>query len=249
MYPVVFEIFGFPISSFGLMLAAAFLVGTWIAAGRMRELGMDPDKATSLLIWVMVGGIGGSKLYFAVDTHLREGLPFLSLLLAREGITWYGGLLGGILFGIIGGLVHRLPLKALSDCIALALPVGQAMGRIGCFLVGDDYGRVTDAPWGVAFPKGAPPTLEPVHPTQLYEVAWLVLVAAWLWRRRRTSPLLFGEYLALAAAGRFVIEFWRVNPRVAAELTEAQWIALGLALVGGGLWLRRRLRGPAAAAA
>ncbi len=240
MYPIVWEPFGFPISSFGVTLALAFLVGTWITAARMRETGLDPEQATTLLLYIMVGGIGGSKLYFAVDTHLREGAPFLTLLLAREGITWYGGLLGGIALAMLGVWIHGISLKTFSDCIAPALAVGQAIGRVGCFLVGDDYGRVTEAPWGVAFPRGAPPTLEPVHPTQLYEVAWLGLVAVVLWRRRHSSPFLFGEYLALAAVGRFVIEFWRVNPRVALGLSEAQWIAVSLLVVGAGGWIWNR---------
>ena len=102
MYPIVFEIFGYPISSFGLMMALAFLVGTWITAIRMREEGLPAELASSLLLYVMLGGVGGSKLYYAVDVHLRTGAPFLSLLLARDGITWYGGLIGGTLAGVLG---------------------------------------------------------------------------------------------------------------------------------------------------
>jgi phosphatidylglycerol:prolipoprotein diacylglycerol transferase len=130
----------------------------------------------------------------------------------------------------------------ISSCVASAAPFGQACGRIGCFLVGDDYGRPTDLPWGIAFPEGAPPTLVPVHPTQLYEAAWLLLLGAFLWRRRRASPFLFGEYLVGAGIGRFVVEIWRVNTRVAHGLTEAQWIALALVTLGtlGLLYFRRR---------
>ena len=87
MYPILFEIFGYPISSFGVMLAIAFLAGTWLTARRMAEIGLDPEGATTMLIYAMVGGIAGSKLYFAIDVSLRENIPFLQLLLAREGIT------------------------------------------------------------------------------------------------------------------------------------------------------------------
>src|SRR5215468_2402415 len=209
MYPVLFTIPGidFPISTFGVMLAAGFLVGTWITGIRLGEEGYEPD-ATTLLIYVMLGGILGAKLYFAVDTHLRDGEPFASLLFARAGLTWYGGLLGG-----------------------------AALGAIGCFLVGDDYGGRTELPWGVRFPEGSPPTDVPVHPTQLYEVAWLLPVAALLWARRRRSPFLFGEYLALNGLGRLVIEHWRVNPRVALGLTEPQWIGIALVVAGVGGWI------------
>ena len=143
MWPVVFVIpyLDFPISSFGVMMAAGFLVGTWITAIRMREDGLDPELATALLLYVMLGGVAGAKLYYAVDVHLREGLPFTSLLFARDGITWYGGLLAGIAAGGWGCRRHGVPVRSFMSCVAVALPVGHALGRIGCFLVGDDYGR------------------------------------------------------------------------------------------------------------
>jgi phosphatidylglycerol:prolipoprotein diacylglycerol transferase len=139
--------------------------------------------------------------------------------------------------------------RLYAEAVAVGAAVGQAIGRVGCFLVGDDYGRATDLPWGVAFPQGAPPTLDPVHPTQLYETAWLLAGAALLWRRRTRSPFLFGEYLILNGVGRFFIEMLRVNPRVALGLTEPQWIALGLIVLGGVGWAyygSRPRAGPAA---
>jgi phosphatidylglycerol:prolipoprotein diacylglycerol transferase len=238
MYPELFRIGDFAISTFGLMMAIAFLVGTWITARRMEEEGLDPDAATTLLIWVMLGGIAGSKLYFAVDVSLRTGAPFTSLLFSRDGITWYGGLIAATVAGAIGCRVHGIPIKTFADCTAVAGAVGQALGRVGCFLVGDDYGRPTDLPWGVEFPRGSPPTRDgPVHPTQIYEILWLLPVAGLLWVRRRRSPFLFGEYLALNGIGRIVIEHWRVNPQVALGLTEPQWIGVGLIVLGGGGWL------------
>ena len=241
MYPELFRIGDFSVSTFGLMLAVAFLVGSWIASKRMGEEGLEPDS-TTLLIYVMIGGILGSKLYFAVDVHLRTGLPFAGLLFARDGITWYGGLIGGSLLGALGCRIHGIPVKTMADCTAVSGAVGQAIGRVGCFLVGDDYGKVTDVPWAVSFPQGAPPTLDPVHPTQLYEVAWLLPVAALLWRRRRHSPFLFGEYVALNGLGRIVIETWRVNPKVALGLTEPQIIGLLLILSGVGGWIYYAVR-------
>jgi phosphatidylglycerol:prolipoprotein diacylglycerol transferase len=245
MYPTLFRIpyLDFPISTFGVMMAVAFLVGSWITARRMAEEGLDPELATTLLIYVMLGGIFGSKLYFAVDVSLREGIPFTQLLFARDGITWYGGLMMGTLVGAIGCRIHGLPIKTVADCTAVAGAVGQALGRIGCFLVGDDYGRPSSLPWAVAFPQGSPPTLDAVHPTQLYEVVWLLLVASVLWSRRRKSPFLFGEYIAANGLGRIVIESWRVNPKVAFGLTEPQWIGLGLIVLGvsGWLYYQRRM--------
>jgi phosphatidylglycerol:prolipoprotein diacylglycerol transferase len=236
MYPELFSIFGHSISTFGLMLAIAFLVGSWIAGVRMEEEGLDREQASTLLIYVIIGGILGSKLYFAIDVSIRDGRPFSELFFARDGITWYGGLILGTIIGAVGCRIHKIPVKTFADCAAIAAAVGQAIGRIGCFLVGDDYGRATDVAWGVAFPKGAPPVDVPVHPTQLYEVAWLLPVAAFLWWRRKRSPFLFGEYLALNGAGRIVIENWRVNPVVAMGMTEPQWIGVGLIVLGVGGW-------------
>jgi phosphatidylglycerol:prolipoprotein diacylglycerol transferase len=248
VYPTLFEVFGYPISTFGVMLAIAFLVGTWITQIRMREEGLDPELGATLLLYVMFGGILGSKLYFSIDVALRTGTDFWSLFFSREGITWYGGLILATVVGAIGCRIHGLSIKTFADCTAVAGAVGQALGRVGCFLVGDDYGSPSDAPWAVAFPQGAPPTLERVHPTQLYEVIWLLPVAGLLWWRRRRSPFLFGEYIALNGLGRIAIEHWRVNPEVALGLTEPQWIGLGLVVLGMGGWLYFRFHRASAAA-
>ena len=236
MYPELFSIGDFSISTFGLMMAIAFIVASQITAIRMKEEGLDPELAWSLLIYVMIGGVVGSKLYYAIDVYLRTGVPFAQLLFAREGITWYGGLMGATLAGTIGARVHHISVKQFMDCTAVACAVGQSIGRIGCFLVGDDYGRASDLPWAVAFPQGAPPILETVHPTQIYEILWLLPVAALLWKRRRKSPFLFGEYLALNGLGRIFIEALRVNPRVALGFTEPQFVGVALVVIGVGSW-------------
>ncbi len=237
MYPELFTIYGFTISTFGLMLAVAFLVGSRITGVRMAEEGLDPEQAYRILVYVIIGGILGSKLYYSVDVSLRTGRPFVDLLFARDGITWYGGLILATVVGAIGCRINHIPVKVFADCTAVAGAVGQAIGRVGCFLVGDDYGRVTNMPWGVRFPKGAPPTDVPVHPTQLYEIAWLLPVAGFLWWRRKKSPFLFGEYLTLNGFGRLIIENWRVNDKVAAGLTEPQWIGAGLIALGISGWI------------
>lgn len=241
MYPILAEPFGYPISTFGVMLSIAFLVGTWVTAVRMREEGLDGDLATTILLYIMAGGLIGSKLYYATDVSLRQGIPFRELFFARDGITWYGGLIGGTLVGALGCRIHKVSIRAFMNCVAVAGALGQALGRVGCFLVGDDYGRITDLPWGMAFPRGAPPTLDHVHPTQLYEIAWLLPVAGLLWARRRKSPFLFGEYLALNGLGRIVIEHWRINPPLALGLTQPQWIGMGLIVLGLSSWVYFRL--------
>ena len=124
---------------------------------------------------------------------------------------------------------------------APGLAAGHAIGRIGCFLVGDDYGRPSDLPWAVAFPEGRPPTSVPVHPTQLYEAAALVVIA-WLlvrWRRHSVPDrVVFGRYLVLAGATRFAIEYIRVNLRIVGPFTLAQLISMSLIIAGVILLLR-----------
>jgi phosphatidylglycerol:prolipoprotein diacylglycerol transferase len=118
------------------------------------------------------------------------------------------------------------------------------LGRTGCFLVGDDYGKPTDLAWGIAFPEGSPPTQVPVHPTQLYEIGMTLPIFLLLWfQRDRGYPdgFLFFEFMVLAGIERFVVEFWRLNAKIALGLTAAQWIAIGFFVVGlaGIAWVRR----------
>ena len=120
MYPIPFHIFGVPVSSFGLMLALGFLVGTWLASRRMEELGLPAELASTMLIYCMIGGVVGAKLYYAIDTWLREGLPFLQLLLSRDGLTFYGGLIGAVIAAVLGTRIHGISTLAFANCAALA---------------------------------------------------------------------------------------------------------------------------------
>ena len=109
------------------------------------------------------------------------------------------------------------------------------VGRIGCFLVGDDYGRPSALPWAVAFPEGLPPTTTPVHPTQLYEAAALIPIAFMLLRMRRNGSsdrAVLGTYLILAGALRFAIEFIRINERVIGVFSVAHLASLAAVAVG-----------------
>jgi phosphatidylglycerol:prolipoprotein diacylglycerol transferase len=129
------------------------------------------------------------------------------------------------------------------------LALGHAIGRVGCFLVGDDYGRPSTLPWAVAFPRGLPPTDIPVHPTQLYEAIPLV-VLAWLltrWRQQGTADaVVLSRYLILAGALRFAIEFVRLNAHVLGPLTLAQLWSMALMAVGVAMAISARSLKPEA---
>jgi phosphatidylglycerol:prolipoprotein diacylglycerol transferase len=236
MYPTLFTIRGFEVTTFGVMLAVAALVGLWILRGELRRSKL-PDTALDAAIAGVLGGMVGAKLLWVVEHRGEE--PILNLLLSRGGMSWFGGFAGGILAGLWVMRRQRLPKIAVLAAATPALAIGHAIGRIGCFLVGDDYGRPTDFPWGVAFPRGLPPTVVPVHPTQLYEAAALVPLA-WLlirWRRQgRPDTFVLGGYLVIAGTIRFAIEFLRVNVRVlgiftVAHLASLLVVASGVALL------------------
>ncbi|MBM4381845.1 MAG: prolipoprotein diacylglyceryl transferase [Deltaproteobacteria bacterium] len=242
MYPVLWEPFGFAISSFGVMVAIGFLVSDYVVARRFREMKLDPELSSTILIYAVVFGVLGSKLYYAIEFTLRGEAEFFPALLSRAGMVWFGGLILGTIGVTVGTWLHKIPTASVAAAVANAAPFGQACGRIGCFLVGDDYGKPTDAWYGIAFPEGAPPTVVPVHPTQLYETAWLIFIGIVLWRRRKASPFLFAEYGVLAGVGRFAVETLRVNPPMAFGLTGAQLIGITMVVVGGAAWLYARQR-------
>lgn len=244
MYPHLIEIFGLQISTFGVMLALAFLTGGWLVAASFERAGVARDHAWRLVTWAIVGGVVGSKVWYVMEAVSRNpGLSLYDPLFSRGGLTWYGGLLGGAIAVVWVARRAEISLTLTTNAAAPALAIGQALGRIGCFLVGDDYGRTTDVAWGIAFPNGIDPISEPVHPTQLYEFAWLGLGGLCLWLRRGRSPSLFGEYLLLQGAGRLWMEMVRTNPPALGPLTNAQVAALACIAVGAALWARALKRG------
>jgi phosphatidylglycerol:prolipoprotein diacylglycerol transferase len=200
-----------------------------------KELGRAglPDAAVDAAVYGLVGGLLGAKLLYVFE-HLDEG-SFFSLFLDRGGMSWFGGFVGGLLAGYTTIRVKRWPVIAVLSAATPALAVGQMLGRVGCFLVGDDYGAPTSLPWGVAFPRGLPPTTARVHPTQLYEAIFLA-VLAWVlirWRRQGVPDrLVLGRYLVIAGAFRFLLEFVRVNTRVAGPFTVAHFFALSVVVLG-----------------
>lgn len=265
MYPELFRIGDFPISSFGLMLVLAFVAAyLQLRWGLRRVEAGDEDDAAALVFAAGFFGIVGAKAYYAL---LYQDWR---LLFDRSGLVWYGGF--ALAMVAVLWTVHRrrLPPWATVDAMSLALALGYAVGRVGCFLVGDDYGTPTDLPWGVAFPEGAAPPstagnlrhqfgvevpasvpdsrLLEVHPTQIYEVlACLAIwaVGLWLLRRRGPSGAVGMAVLSLLAVERFLVELLRAkDDRFLGALTVAQAISL-LVLAVAVLLLRRRMKGPA----
>ncbi len=246
MHPELFHIGGFTVNSFGVMMALAFIVAGFIAHWQFKKRGVNPDFIYGLLIAAVIGGLLGAKIHFLI-IHPEQ---WPENMLSGRGLVWFGGLFGAIIGVVIVTLVSKQRLAAIMDSGAIAVSVGYAVGRIGCFLNGCDYGQPTDLPWHLAFPNGSPPTTELVHPTQLYEsAASLVIFALLVWviapRFKREGPLIFA-YAVLAGAERILVEFIRTNPPVALGLTQQQWIGIVMLVVGiAGMWwfgTRGRLR-------
>ena len=165
MYPVLIRIGSFEITSFGVMVAVAALVGLWLFRKELVRASLPAEAADAGMVGV-IGGLVGAKLLWTME-HAGEG-PISELLLSRGGLSWYGGLIGGVGAGLVFIVRHKWPVVRTIAAATPALAFGHLLGRIGCLLVGDDYGRPTSLPWGIAFPQGLPPTDVPVHPTQLY---------------------------------------------------------------------------------
>jgi phosphatidylglycerol:prolipoprotein diacylglycerol transferase len=240
LLPVLFRIGSLEITSFGVMVALGALAGLWVFRRELAHAKL-PDAALDAAVYGLIGGLLGAKLLYVFE-HLGEG-SFFSLFLDRGGMSWFGGFVGGVLAGVATIRTKRWPMMAVLSAATPALAIGQMLGRVGCFLVGDDYGSPTSLPWGVAFPRGLPPTTDRVHPTQIYEAIFLA-VLAWLlirWRRRGVPDrIVVGRYFLLAGAFRFLLEFVRVNTRVAGPLTVAHFFALGIVVLGIVLlWPRR----------
>jgi phosphatidylglycerol:prolipoprotein diacylglycerol transferase len=234
VYPVLFRIGTFEVTSFGAMVALGAYAGIWVFRRELDVRGIS--YASDAAFYGLMGGLLGAKLLYVAE-HLGSE-PAVALLTSRGGMSWFGGLVGGVGSGLLAIQWNRWPLVPVLAAATPGLALGQVLGRIGCFLVGDDYGVPTDLPWGVAFPNGIPPTLVPVHPTQLYEAGFLAILAALMlaWRTWGVPDrLLLARYCLVAGTFRFVLEFIRVNVRVAAWLSVAQWASLGL--VGLGSWV------------
>lgn len=261
MYPHLFSIGSFTVTSFGLMMFLSFVVGAWVMARQLEKRNMDPEIAWDMLLWVALGGIIGAKLYY-VALHPADLMADpLRALTNRGGLVWYGGFIGGVAAFWWQTKARGLPLSTTFDAVAPTLAISYAVGRLGCFLVGDDYGRPTDSWVGIAFPDGYPPTTAgyfrsigheiaagipdtavlTVHPTQLYEIAAALVMFAILWRLSGTlrPGRLFAAYLVFYAILRFLVEFVRAKTDfVAFGLTTSQIASLVLVVIAAVLWQR-----------
>jgi phosphatidylglycerol:prolipoprotein diacylglycerol transferase len=258
MYPELFHIGSFPVNTYGVLLALAFMAALFVASRLGARDGLPRERVFDLGLWMLLGGLVGSKLLLMVaepeyGTNWRN---LLSIDFLRSGGVWYGGFLGGLLTGVLLMRRYRLSFWKVTDAFAPGVALGQAIGREGCFAAGCCWGKPTDAPWGVEFGEAAHritgvPVGIHLHPTQLYEsvAAFIIfLFLYWLHRRKRFSGQVIATYAVLYGLTRFTIEFFRDDPRgdiaglsTLTGLSTSQLISL-VVVIGGLAFLWRRWR-------
>ncbi len=255
MIPVLFEIGPFKIYSFGFMLVVAFYSCFFLLSKELKRFNYDSKIAGDIVFFAALGGIIGSKVYYLIENFDRVIVDPVGMIFSGSGLVFLGGLLGGLLAVTWFVRKKKLPWILFADIVAPLLILGYTIGRIGCFLVGDDFGIPTHLPWGVAFTDGSPPTtyyvfetyypwidlsefdqgLLKVHPTQLYEVIMGLGIFIFLWYKRmdvKVTGSLFFTYLILSGIERFGIEFIRTNDHYLFHLTGAQLISIIMIAIG-----------------
>jgi phosphatidylglycerol:prolipoprotein diacylglycerol transferase len=223
MYPELFRIHNFPVNTYGVLLALAFLLALVVAARLAARDGLPRERIYDLGLWLLLAAIVGSKaLMFVVEPEYRANpLHFLSLDFLRSGGVFYGGFIAAVATAIVLVRRFKLPWWKTADAFAPAIALGQAIGRQGCFAAGCCWGKPTAKPWGVQFTEaGHEITGVPVdahlHPTQLYESFGALAIfffLLWLHRRKKFSGQVVLCYGVLYATLRFTVEFFRDDPR------------------------------------
>jgi phosphatidylglycerol:prolipoprotein diacylglycerol transferase len=263
MHPILFEIGRFPVYTYGVLLAAAYLLGLQFALMRARTRNLDPNRVMDLGIWIIISALVGAKVLLLIvefDTFRNNPRELLTLL--RSGGVFYGGLIAAVVVALGYLWRHRMPMWTVTDVFAPGIALGHVIGRMGCLFAGCCFGRETHVPWAVTFHNelakqtSGTPLNVPLHPTQLYEAgAELLILGLLLATERRGRPFpgrTFWGYMLLYGISRFIIEFYRGDPRgMVGTFSTSQFVSLilvPLAIVML-IVLSRRTTPPEAAAA
>ena len=254
MYPELFKIGPFTVYTYGVLLAASYLLGLRLAMWRAKKWGLDPNRVLDLGIYIIIAALVGAKLLLLVVDFDQFKNPRDLLNLARLGGVFYGGLLlaVGVAFWYIAR--HRMPFWTTCDVFAPGIALGHVTGRLGCLAAGCCFGKPTDVPWAIVFTNplaasnvGTPLGI-PLHPTQIYEAGAALIILVFLLatehRGRRFAGRTFWSYMFLYAVSRYVIEIYRGDPRgtVFGIFSTSQFISIVLGPLSLMMlfWLSRR---------
>lgn len=234
MYPTI-SIGSFSISSYTVMIIIGFLVAYKLCGSEFKRKGLGEDLLDMGFVASIIGGLIGAKVLFLLENvtlsqFISDPVRYLS-----SGLTYLGGFVGAALLFLAVMRIKRVNFWLAADAMA-PIVITYAIARIGCFLVGDDYGTPSNLPWAMAFPIGSPPTNERVHPTQIYEMLLTLGIFVYIWRvRKRSMPIgwLASMVLILTGVERFFIEFIRhTTPSFIPGISLAQLMSLGLIIAG-----------------
>ena len=254
VYPELFKVGPFTVYTYGVLLAASYLLGLRLAMWRAKKWGLDPSRVLDLGIYIIIAALVGAKLLLLIVDFDQFKDPRELLNLARLGGVFYGGLLLAVAVAFWYIARHRMPFWTTCDVFAPGIALGHVTGRLGCLAAGCCYGKPTDLPWGITFTNplaasnvGTPLGI-PLHPTQLYEAgAALVMVIVLLVTERRGRPFAgrtFWLYMFLYAVSRYIIEMYRGDPRgtVFGVFSTSQFISVVLGPLSLVMlfWLSRR---------
>jgi len=231
MHPILFTIGPITIYSYGVMLAVAVLVCTYLLSLDAKKYNISQDAAYDLVFWTMLGGILGGRIFYVIIEWSYYSQNLLEIpMIQKGGLAWQGGFLGGLIAGIYFVRSKKLSLRPILDLAAPYLALGQSIGRIGCFLNGCCYGK--PVAWGPYYPTHA----ARLYPTQLFETAGLFaifLILKYAQTKPHQAGFVFVFYLWLAAIERFIVEFYRGDTIPApGGLTLAQDVAFCVFIAG-----------------
>lgn len=249
--PILFHLGPLAVRWYGLMYLLGFVAAFFIISrlAPRRNLPLDKDAVSDLLFYIVLGVILGGRfgyvLFYNFSYFIEHPLQIFAVW--QGGMSFHGGLAGVVIATLIYSRRHAIAILPLADILAIAATIGLGLGRIGNFINGELWGRVTTLPWGVVFPGAGP---QPRHPSQLYEAMLegpiIFFLLYWLFSRKVKSGLVFFFFLIFYGIGRFIIEFFREPDQQVGFLwggaTMGQMLCLAMILLGiGGLfWLKKR---------
>lgn len=259
MFPILFKIpfIDFPIHGYGVLVAAGFLVGSWVVQYESRRAGEDPARAMDLVFYILIAAIFGSRIVYVLVSEPHKVLenPLYLFRIWEGGLVFYGGFIGAVLISIWYFRKHRLPAWKYADFFAPALALGHGIGRLGCVLTGCCYGRpmLNDTWYALVFPlnpNSLAPGAIPLYPTQLMESGAEFLLfglTMFLLRRKKIDGQVITIYVMGYAFSRFLIESLRGDAvrgfLFNGLLSTSQLIAIILFAIGYGLYLYRGRKG------
>ena len=220
MHPVLIQIGPFVIRWYGVMIVLGCLAGLWLARKEAERNGISKEKIEDFFLYAFFGAVLGARLYYVAFADMAQFWrnPFSVFAIWEGGLAIHGAILGGLLIAVLYTRRHRIPFAKFADSLAPSIILGQAIGRIGCFLNGDAHGYPTDLPWGIVYapesPAGQMFPGQALHPTQLYEMFFNLIIFGILWKMRKqikTQGNLFILYIILYSAARIFVEHFRAD--------------------------------------